>query len=76
MVAVGIFVVGAFTVSVNRNLSELGKDVAAIRAEFDIAMRERLTWVQEDADDRSELWRRIGYLEAKLEVLAGVAIPQ
>ena len=60
IVSVGIFVVGVFAVSLRANLASLDE-------QFDSMNASRLVFVQEHADDHAQMWRRIGFLEAKLE---------
>jgi len=73
-VTIGIFVVGVFTVSVRFSLSEIRDNLAEIRDGLEASRRDAMEYMQKEADEHAELWRRVGYLEAKMEAMEQVKV--
>lgn len=67
MVSVGIFVVGMFTLSLRMRLTALDNQLEASRSDA-------LVFFQNQADDHAEMWRAIGFLEAKIEAFETMAM--
>lgn len=73
-VAVGIFVAGVFTVSVRFSLAEIRDNLGEIRVGLESSRRDAMEYMQKEAEEHAELWRRVGYLEAKMEALEHVKV--
>ncbi len=73
-VAVGIFVVGVFTVSVRFSLAEIRDNLGEIRDGLDASRRDAMDYMQKEAEEHAQLWRRVGYLEAKMEAMEQVKV--